>query len=188
MTPSHDLVSHHNNILLSPLIALTYHLVPDGLFFRYTKPYSSIIGNQLPTSHVWEVHQLLFYLLRSVLSIILLQFWYLLTNILFVEVCRYLIRSYWESKSLLKASQFARWWLGHLIANLSLGQWLAWLGGTVLNPHKALDFWDHYTDSRRHGLLDATNTAPWCLVNPIAAREVDLLGFNKRFSKWEFRL
>ena len=34
-----------NNILLSSLIALTYHFVPDSSSFWYTKLYSSIIGN-----------------------------------------------------------------------------------------------------------------------------------------------
>ena len=31
--PSRDFVSHHNDILLNPPIALTYYLVPDGSLF-----------------------------------------------------------------------------------------------------------------------------------------------------------
>ena len=38
-----SLVITSNNILLSPPIALAYHLVPDGLPFQYTKPHSFII-------------------------------------------------------------------------------------------------------------------------------------------------
>ena len=49
--PSRDLVSHYNDISLSPPFALTYHLVSDGSIFQYTKPYSSIVGNRLPTLH-----------------------------------------------------------------------------------------------------------------------------------------
>ena len=41
------LVIISNNISLSPPIALTYCLVPDGSPFQYTKPHSSIIGNRL---------------------------------------------------------------------------------------------------------------------------------------------
>ena len=39
--------------------------------------------------------------------------------------------------------------------------------------------WDHRTGGRRHSLLDATSTALWCLVNPIAAKKVGLLGVSK---------
>ena len=60
-----SLVITSNDIPLSSPIALTYHLVPDGSLFRYTKPHSSIVGNRLFTSHCWEVHQLLSHLLRS---------------------------------------------------------------------------------------------------------------------------
>ena len=44
MWPHHviSLVIPSNNILLSPPIALTYCLVPDGSSFQYTKTYSSI--------------------------------------------------------------------------------------------------------------------------------------------------
>ena len=42
-----SLVITSNDISLSPSIAFTYRLVPDGSLFWYTKPYSSIVGNQL---------------------------------------------------------------------------------------------------------------------------------------------
>ena len=42
-----SLVIPSNNIPLSLPIALTHHLIPDGSYFWYTKPYSSIIGNRL---------------------------------------------------------------------------------------------------------------------------------------------
>ena len=55
------LIITFNNILLSPPIALIYHLVPDGSFFWYTKPYLFIIGKYL--SYIL--------LLRSIPAIIL---------------------------------------------------------------------------------------------------------------------
>ena len=36
-----------NNILLSPSIAFTYHLITNNLFIKYTKFYLSIIENRL---------------------------------------------------------------------------------------------------------------------------------------------
>ena len=47
MWPRHmiSFVILFNNIQLSPLIVLTYHFVPNGLLFQYTKPHLSIIGN-----------------------------------------------------------------------------------------------------------------------------------------------
>ena len=42
-----SLVIIPNEIPLSPLIALTYCLVPDGSPFWYTKPHLSIVGNRL---------------------------------------------------------------------------------------------------------------------------------------------
>ena len=40
------LVITSNNISLSPPIALTHCLIPDGSPFWYTKPHSSIVGNR----------------------------------------------------------------------------------------------------------------------------------------------
>ena len=34
-----------NNISLCPPNALTYHFIPDGSFFQYIKPHSSIVRN-----------------------------------------------------------------------------------------------------------------------------------------------
>ena len=42
------LVIISNNILLSPLIALIYHLIFDNSPFQYIKPHSFIVGNLLP--------------------------------------------------------------------------------------------------------------------------------------------
>ena len=42
-----SLVIISNDIPLSPPIALTYYLVPDGSPFQYTKPHSAIFGNWL---------------------------------------------------------------------------------------------------------------------------------------------
>ena len=49
MWPRHmiSLVIIFSDISLSPTIALTNCLVPDGSLFQYTKPHSSIVGNRL---------------------------------------------------------------------------------------------------------------------------------------------
>ena len=41
-----SLIIIFNNISLSPPIALTYCLIPDGSLFWYTKPHLSIVGNR----------------------------------------------------------------------------------------------------------------------------------------------
>ena len=82
-----SLVIIPNDILLSPPIALTYRLVPDGSSFRYTKPHSSIVGNRfsyiallrsLPAAIPFVKKRTSRYP-----SVILLQFRFLLTNIPF---------------------------------------------------------------------------------------------------------
>ena len=106
-----SLVIKSNNISLSPPIALTYCLVSDGSSFQYTKLHSSIVGNRL------------FYiaLLRSLPaaipfvgkrisrypSVILLQFWFLLTNILFVRTWPFFFRIRWDLDHLTKSCD---WW------------------------------------------------------------------------------
>ena len=182
------LVIISNNIPLSLPIALIYHLVPDNSLFWYTKPHLSIVKSRISIWHYWEVHQPLSYLLGSIPSIILLQFWYLLTNILFVKMWPYLIGSCWGSRSSFKGLQFASQWLGYFIANFGLDHLLAWFWESILDSHEALGFWDHDTSGRRHGLLDTTSTTPWCFINPIAARKVDLLEISKELSEWVFRL
>ena len=64
-----SLVITSNDIPLSPSIALTYHLVPDGSPFRYTKPHPSIVEKHSIRHHTcWD--SLLLLLLRSRLTII----------------------------------------------------------------------------------------------------------------------
>ena len=94
-------------IPLSLPIAFTYQLIPTGLHSQYIKPYLYIVGNRFsfiallkrtsPLSHCWEARQ------PIIPIVILLQFQYLLTNILFVGMRPSLIGSRWGSKSPLKA-------------------------------------------------------------------------------------
>ena len=82
-----SLVIIPNNILLSPPIAYTYCLVPDGSPFRYTKPHSSIVGNWLSYIALLESPPAAIPFVEKrtsrYSSVILLQFWFLLTNIPF---------------------------------------------------------------------------------------------------------
>ena len=76
-----------NDIPLSLPIALTYHFVLDGSPFWYTKPHSSIVGNwfsyiallRSPPAAIPFVEKRT----SRYLSVILLQFRFLLTNIPF---------------------------------------------------------------------------------------------------------
>ena len=105
------LVIISNDISLSLPIAFTYCLIPDGSPFQYTKPHSSIIGN-------WFSY---IALLRSIPaaipsvgkrtsrypSVILLQFWFLLTNIPFVGTQPFFFRIYLDLDHLIKSCD---WW------------------------------------------------------------------------------
>ena len=130
---SRDLISYYNNILLSPAIVLTYHLISDGLLFWYTKPDLSIVGNQLPILHYWEAHQLLSPLLESALSVIIL--------------C-------WDSFLLLFLLRFR----STIIKQLVL-RWLLANLGLSLNYTPSLEL-ERFGD-QLYGLLDATSTALW---------------------------
>ena len=117
MSWPHDLVtsSRHvislviipNNITLSPPIALTYCLVSDGSPFQYTKPHSSIVGNWL--SYIALLRSppaaILFVGKRTSRypSVILLQFRFLLTNILFVRTRPFFFRIRWDLDHLTKS-------------------------------------------------------------------------------------
>ena len=117
-----SLIIISNNIPLSPLIAFTYRLVPDGSLFWYTKPYSSIVGNRL--SYIA--------LLRSPPAAIPFVEKRSLRYPTAVLIPIHQHPICWDatlfdriplgSRSSLKALRFASRWLDHPITNLSLGQ------------------------------------------------------------------
>ena len=58
--------------------------------------------------HCWKTHQSLFYLLESASSIILLQFQFLLTKILFVGTWLFSIQIWWDSDYLTKSCNWQK--------------------------------------------------------------------------------
>ena len=106
-----SLVIIPNEIPLSPPIALTYHLVSNGSPFWYTKPHSSIVGNQLsyiallksPPATIPFVGKRT----SRYTSVILLQFRFLLTNIPFVGARPFFFRIRWDSDH---PTKFCDWW------------------------------------------------------------------------------
>ena len=89
------LVIPPNNIPQSPLIALTYRF--DGSPFWYTKPHLFIVENWL--SYI--------VLLGSAPFVILLQFWFLLITISFIETRLFFIQIYCNSDHPTKS---CNWW------------------------------------------------------------------------------
>ena len=84
------LVITSNNILQSLIIILTLPIV-TGLYSQYTKSHLSFIENQ-----PFLMHTSAYYCIveKCIKPVIILQFWYLLTNILFVEIETSLMRSH----------------------------------------------------------------------------------------------
>ena len=89
------LVITFNDIPLSPLILFINYFVPNGSLFQCIKSHLSICWEWTLFYCIAETYQL----------VILLQFQYLLANILFVGMWRFLIRSYWGFRSPFKALQ-----------------------------------------------------------------------------------
>ena len=106
-----SLVIIPNDIPLSPPIALTYRLVPDGSLFWYTKPHSSIIGNRLSYIALFKSPAAAIPFVEKRTSrypsVILLQFWFLLTNIPFVGTRTFFFWIRWDSDH---PTKFCDWW------------------------------------------------------------------------------
>ena len=91
-----SLVISTNDIPLNLSIVLTYHFLPDGFFFDILNSIYLLLGIGFLILHYWEAYQPLSYLLGSAFSVILLQFQFLITNILFVGTQPFFIRICWD--------------------------------------------------------------------------------------------
>ena len=144
------LVISSNNIPLSLPIALTYCF--DGSSFWYTKPHSSIIGNQLPTLHCWEA-------LPAAIPFVRKHSHCHSTIFPFVGKQPSLIWFYWGTRSLLIALQLRANNL--VIIQIKLSRVNSFIQN--LRPLEPPCGWWKY------GLLDAISTALWYLIAPVAA-------------------
>ena len=76
-----------------------------GSPFQYIKSYLFNIGNWFFFITLLKYINLVLHYWKTHLFIILLQFYYLLTNILFIEIRFFSIKSYWKSRFFFKALQ-----------------------------------------------------------------------------------
>ena len=148
------LVIISNDIPRSLPIALTCCLIPDGSLFQYTKPHLSIVRNRL--SYIALLRSLPaaipFVGKRSYRHSIIFSF---------VRKWLSLIWFRWRSRSLFISLQLQA-------DNLVIIQ---------INPSQVSSFTQSFRPLEppcgwwEHGSLDATSTAPWCLVAPVAAMQ-----------------
>ena len=149
-----SLVIISNNILLSPPIALTYCLIPDGSPFQYTKSHLSIVGT-------WLSYIALLRSLSAAIPFVGKRSHHHPTIFPFVGKRPSLIWFCWGSRSPFIALQLQANDL--VIIQINSSQVSSFTQS--LRPLELpCGWWEH-------GLLDATSTAPWCSVAPVAAMQ-----------------